>query len=386
MKSATNPVAKFLWNVAGFQSDIIKETKVDGFHASIIGVLLIIVGAYAALAWTFFFQTVSTSWWPAVLGGVFMGFFIVSFDRALIASMASGKISAFSVIFRLVLATLLGVFLAQPMILKFYEKDINREAQILIDLKNQERKVVLEGTYAQNLDELKAQQNTLQSQIDAKEEVVRSAEQDLRAEMDGSGGTGKRGYAQISKQKERLLNVNRTEYTDLLSVNSAQIDKIQTRIDSVQANLAADFDDFKANNKASGTLIKVEALQSLLNKDETGTLKSRYYLLVLILALIELSALIAKLLFSMDSYKAKVKYLAQQDLAELEDAQSRLKRQQEIINQEVEVLDSESSRAFFAKAKATNDRLVDEMLLDWQKEPTSTFKQILLRFRRQFMS
>ena len=154
MRQENNKLNGYLWNLSGFKKEIIRESKVDGYHATVIGVLLLVVGVYAMFAWTFFFQTVSDNAFVPIVAGIFMGFYIISFDRALIASMSSGKINIFSVIFRLVLATLLGVFLAQPMILKFYENDVKRESQIIVDIKNQDSKKELEAIYATDLSTL----------------------------------------------------------------------------------------------------------------------------------------------------------------------------------------------------------------------------------------
>src|SRR5688572_11446752 len=118
----------FLWNIAGFKRNIIATCKIDKYHASVIGALLLMVGIYATIAWSFFFQTLHANPVLTILAGVFMGAFIVSFDRALIASMASGKTNIFSLGFRLLLAILLGIFLSQPIILKLYEPEIKRES------------------------------------------------------------------------------------------------------------------------------------------------------------------------------------------------------------------------------------------------------------------
>jgi len=148
MKKKDNALNEFLWSLTGFKKDIISNRKVDSHYALIIGTLLLIVGIYASFAWTFFFQTVSSTPLIPAAAGLFMGFYIISFDRALIASMSTGNSNIFSIGFRLILAVLLGVFLAQPMILKFYQNDIKREAQILVDKKNQERKKIFENIYA----------------------------------------------------------------------------------------------------------------------------------------------------------------------------------------------------------------------------------------------
>ena len=99
MVEKESKVREILWNLAGFKKDIIKTCKVDSYHAGIIGTLLFIVGIYSALAWTFFFQTVTANPFMPVVAGLFMGFYIVSFDRALIASMSVSYLFLISICF-----------------------------------------------------------------------------------------------------------------------------------------------------------------------------------------------------------------------------------------------------------------------------------------------
>src|SRR5687767_8511450 len=188
----------FLWNLAGFKRSIIAKCKVDKYHASVIGALLLMVGLYATIAWSFFFQTLGGSPLLTIGAGLFMGAFIVAFDRALIASMASGKANVFSLGFRLVLAILLGVFLSQPIILKLYEPEIKREAAILMDKKIVERKTELTAVYQNELTSLETQKADLQNQMDTKRATITQSEKDFKREMDGTGGTKKYGYSTVS--------------------------------------------------------------------------------------------------------------------------------------------------------------------------------------------
>jgi len=131
-------IKRILWAITAHQREIITETKVDNYRAMIVGAILLMVGFYAMLAWTFFFSLVMQNIVMAFMGGLFAGFFILLFDRALIYSISYGKKNIGALLFRF---ALLGVFLSQPIILKLYEPDIKREAGILIDKKNQERKI-----------------------------------------------------------------------------------------------------------------------------------------------------------------------------------------------------------------------------------------------------
>ena len=142
-----------------------------------------------------------------------------------------------------------------------------------------------------------------------KRQLLNHAETDFKTEMDGSGGTKRWGYNIVSQQKEKIFKQHLEEYQKTADTLQPKIATIQEKINEINTKIAKEFEDFKQSNTAFGTLIQVEALQSLLTKDKTGSLRMRYYLLVFILALIELSALIAKMLYGTRSYKSKANFI-----------------------------------------------------------------------------
>lgn len=385
MDSKNNPIASFLWNLSGFKKDIISTSRVDSYHATIIGTLLCMVGLYASLAWTFFFQTMTTQIWMPVIAGVFMGMFILCFDRALIASLSAGNTNIYSIGFRLLLSALLGIFLAQPMILKFYEHDITREAQILVDKKNQERKKELESIYTFEMNQLSQQKKEYEQQLKNKADLMIQAQTDFTNEMDGSGGTGRWGYHTVSREKEKILTKHREEYESLRDTIFPKITDIQKKIDAVHDKIAADFESYRENNTAFGTLIQAEALESLLTKDKTGTLRTRYYLLAVILALIELSALIAKMLFQTKSYRSKVNQITETEVKKAEhDKEITLAKLDEYKKQ---ALDHELAilHKFFNETKDVNQKKLDEMVSDWKSDGNTTYKDVWELYKKKFM-
>jgi hypothetical protein len=161
-----NKIRDYLWSISGHQKEIMLQTKIDGFRAVIIGSMLVMVGIYATLAWTFFFSTVTHNVFLSLMCGFFAGTFIVFFDRAIISTLSSGKRNLWALGFRFLLAILLGAFLAQPIILKVYERDIKREAVLLIDLKRQERKAELDKLYASEVSSLLKRRDELKALVD----------------------------------------------------------------------------------------------------------------------------------------------------------------------------------------------------------------------------
>lgn len=386
MKSKKNNfISHFLWSIAGFNKSLIEDSKVDRFHAKIIGVLLLIVGVYATLAWSFFFQTVSDNFLISLIGGLFMGYFILSFDRALIASLSSGKTKLFSLIFRLILAFLLGIFLSQPMILKFYQHEIKKEASIIFIEKIKEQKIKLDELYNADIENLMNRKSNLQHQLTEKEKLFLNAEKDFKQEMDGTGGTKKRGYSTISKQKEKIYTQHKSDLNLLKNKNILELDSIQKQLNTINNKVFNETEKFKVTNTSFGTLIQVEALHSLLNKDKTGSLKSRYYLLSLILILIELSALIAKLLFSTNSYKGKVRLQEELELIQIAN-----KKEITIANFENEkeliiMNNKESLTEFFKETKAVKNKKILTNLSDWEKDGKTSFTDFWNRFKTWFI-
>jgi hypothetical protein len=373
----------FLWNLAGFKKSIISKCGIDNFHAKIIGVLLLIVGIYATLAWTFFFQTFTQNLFIAVLAGLFMGGFIVSFDRALISSLSSGKTNFFSLGFRFVLAILLGIFLAQPMILRFYQPEISREVEILADKKVQERKTELESLYQTDLENIQSQKTALQSEIDNTQQLFVGAEKDFKTEMDGSAGTKKYGYSTVAKQKEKIFESYKNELAVQRLSNGPKIDKLQADIDAINLKVSTEIELYQSENNIFGTLIQAEALESLLSKDSSGALKFRFYLLSLILILIELSALIAKMLFKMEGYKNRV------SLIQTEEKQS-FENEKELILAKLEELkglrlenETNLQKKYFEGSKEVSVEKLESLLKAWQSDDGASAKEYWAKFKNK---
>jgi hypothetical protein len=374
----------FLWNIAGFKRSIIAKTKVDKYHAAVIGALLLMVGLYATIAWTFFFQTLGANPILTLCAGLFMGAFIIAFDRALIASMASGKTNIFSLGFRLVLAILLGIFLSQPIILRLYAPEIKRESQILLDKKIAERKVELTAVYQNELTSLETQKAELQGQLDNKRNLITQAEKDFKKEMDGTGGTKHYGYSTVSKQKERILQGHVADYEQITATNQPQILKLQADINQLNNKIYTEVEQYRAENTELGTLIQAEALQSLLKKDHSGALTTRYYLLSFILTLIELSALIAKIFLKTPAYRSKVELMHETAALDLETERELLLAKNKRYREKALENELNLTEQFFNKTQPVNEEKMESLLEEWRNSKEISYKSYWTRFKKIF--
>ena len=385
MNKEKNQLQEFLWNISGHKKEIIEKCETDKYAASIIGALLVIVGLYATLAWTFFIGTVSdASLFLIIPFGIFAGLFIVLFDRAIISSMASGKTNLFALAFRFVLAIILGVFLSQPVILKLYESDINKEAKIVFGQKVQEQQSVLQGQYSEEINALTDEKEALLLALAQKANIVNQSKEAFKEEMDGSGGTGIYGYSTVSKKKEKIYQIDSKEYDDLKQSHTGKIASIDNRLSDIQNEINTATAEYRDNNAGFGFLIQVEALESLFIKDKTGTLKDRYLLLSLILILVELSALIAKLMLKTKSYRERVTYINEQELAETTLAKEVALQKINTVKASSIELENEMMAQFFTASKDVTKEKLAAMVEEWRAKNETGLQHYWKKFKQEY--
>ncbi|MDB5231370.1 MAG: hypothetical protein JWN76_2175 [Chitinophagaceae bacterium] len=295
---------KFLWWLATAEEQIIKDCEVDRNRYAIVGWTVAGTWLFATLAWTYFFSTVVTSFIYAVPLGIFMGWIILNIDRALIKGINSrNKLKFLPLAFRGVLALTIGTFMAQPALLYLFDKEIH--AQISVDnaqrIKLKQQKT--DSLYAIQLSELQQQRNTIILSEHTKYQEVADARNSFIAETDGTGGTGKIGLKDIAKAKQAQYQKLDNEYAQLTSANKPALSKIDSAIASINQEKASESASFRTLLN-DGFLTRTEALQNLIK--DNAALQFRYYLLVVILMLIELMPVIAKSLLPDGSYSERV--------------------------------------------------------------------------------
>lgn len=131
--------AEFLWWLSTAEKELLADAVVDRNRHKIIGMTVLATWAFATLAWTYFFSTVTTSGWLAVPLGFFMGFIILTIDRALIKGINKfSKNKLLPLLFRSLLAVTIGTFMAQPALLYMF----NKEIMLQTSLDNEKKKLL----------------------------------------------------------------------------------------------------------------------------------------------------------------------------------------------------------------------------------------------------
>lgn len=376
--------AEFLWWLSTAEKELLADAVVDRNRHKIIGMTVLATWAFATLAWTYFFSTVTTSGWLAVPLGFFMGFIILTIDRALIKGINKfSKNKLLPLLFRSLLAVTIGTFMAQPALLYMF----NKEIMLQTSLDNEKKKLLksqeLNDLYKNKKTTLLSEKESLQKELQTKYADVAKARQNFLSETDGSGGTGKVGIKDIAIAKRNEYQKLDGEYRQLTSIEQPKIAAIETELKTMDDTIKKEEADFITylNN---GFLTQIEALNNLIKTNPA--LQFRYYLLVIILLLIELMPVIAKTILPSGTYDERA---MQREAMEKEMVSSNIikeKELKELYNSLAHQNDKEAITAFFDLTKEDRTQKIKSFSQQWKEEKNQTFNGLWETMKKEVLT
>lgn len=377
-------ITEFLWWLSTAEKEILIDSVVDRNRYRIIGMTVLATWAFATFAWTYFFSTIVDSLLMAVALGFFMGFIILTIDRALIKGITKFNKKRFTpLLFRGLLALTIGTFMAQPAVLYMFDKEIKLQTSLDNEKKKMLKQQELQLLYKNKKDELTKEQQTIQKELASKYDDVAKARQSFLAETDGSGGTGKVGIKDIAIAKRNEYQKLDGEYQALLKDKQEKLDSAAAGLKDIDNKIKtaeAEFTQYLNN----GFLTRVEALNNLLKNNDA--LQFRYYLIVFILMLIELMPVIAKTMLPSGSYDEKV--MLREEM-EIEIAHSNIRKEKnlkEIYNQMAHEYDGEAISAFFALTKEDRTEKIRTFSRKWKEENHQTFDGFWEKMKKEILT
>ncbi len=376
--------SEFLWWLSTAEKEILIDSVVDRNRYRIIGMTVLGTWAFATFTWTYFFSTIVDSLLIAIALGLFMGFIILTIDRALIKGITKFNKKKFTpLLFRALLAITIGTFMAQPAVLYMFDKEIKMQTS----LDNEKRKMVkrheLDSLFSNRKNELLSQQEKIKTALAGKYADVGKARENFLAETDGSGGTGKIGIKDIALAKRNEYQKLDGEYQALLKAEQVKLDAAEKELTEMEGKIKAEETAFTQylNN---GFLTRVEALSNLLKNN--SALQYRYYLIVFLLMLIELMPVIAKTLLPSGSYDEKV--MLREEM-EIEIAHSNIRKEQqlkEMYNQMAHEYDGEAITAFFRLTKDDRNEKMKAFSKKWKEENHQTFDGLWEKMKKEILT
>lgn len=357
---------RFLWWLSTAEVDLIKTCVIDRNRYAIVGMTVLGTWLFATLAWTYFFYTVTNSWIPAMPLGLFMGGIILTIDRALIKGISrNNKRKVLPLIFRIVMALTIGLFMAQPALLYLFDKEIKVQVSIDNEKRKREKRASQDTVYAAAKKELLAQKNQLEAQLDTRYREVSIARDRFIAETDGTGGSGKIGLKDIAQAKQREYVQLDADYRNLTNQIRPQLLSIDSSLSAIENNIKTEQTNFEAllNN---GFITRIEALNNLVSDNTAVAI--RYYLLVAILMLIELMPVIAKTLLPNGSYDEKVRLREELETTLTQNNHKRELALKEQFNQTAFEQDGLFIQQFFEASASERKEKMKEQISVWKKE------------------
>lgn len=374
---------QFLWWLATAEKELIKDCSVDRNRYAITGAAVLGTWVFATLAWSYFFSTVVNSTIAAILLGIFMGLIILGIDRALIKGItAANKRKALPIIFRMLLALTIGTFMAQPALLYLFNKEIH----VQISLDNEHRKIAkqheLDSLYAPGINGLLQEKQSIQQQLNAKYNEVAASRDAFIAETDGTGGSGKIGLKDIARAKQNeYLKIN-DAYNNLNAETQPKLNNIDSALNAVNQARQKEMQAFTVLMN-DGFLTQIEALHNLI-KNNTAA-QFRYYLLIIILVLIELMPVIAKSLLPDGSYDEKVKL---REIMEKEIIKENIQQEGKLkmlYNNIASGQEQELMQAFFDAAHGERRQKMHNMLQRWKENDGGSFNKLWSNFKKDIL-
>lgn len=374
---------RFLWWLATAETELIYDCVVDRNRYRIVGFSVLATWLFATLAWTYFFTTATDSIWISLFMGTFMGFVILTIDRTLIKGInKANKNKLAPLLFRGLLAITIGIFMAQPAILYLFDKEV----QLQTSLDNEGRKLQkhqeLERFYAGEKAALTSQKNQLEQQLNIKYGEVNEARTNYLAETDGSGGSGKIGISVIALAKKKEFEKLENDYVSLQKTIQPQIDSLQKQLGGIEEAIRSQQSQFDLllNN---GFLTRIQALHNMVKGN--NALAYRYYLVIIILMLIELMPVIAKTLLPAGTYDDRLQL---QETMEKEISRLNINSEQELkehFNKVALEADKTAIDEFFNTSRLHRGEKMSGYASSWGNDNTQSFNGLWNKMKREIL-
>ena len=374
----------FLWWLSAAEKELLADSVIDRNRYRIVGMTVLATWIFASLAWTYFFYTFLQSVIYALPAGFFMGFIILTIDRALIKGITSfNKQKTGPLLFRGLMAITIGMFMAQPAVLFMFNKEIQLQALLDNDKKKQQKQQELDSFYKERNDNLLKTETRLNQEMAVKYNAVADARKNYLSESDGSGGTGRIGLKDIAIAKRNEYLKLDEEYKSLSQTNQPKLLEIKTALDDISKRKQEALDSFEKQFN-NGFLTQIEALTNLVKNNDA--LRFRYYLVVFILVLIELMPVLAKAMLPAGSYAEKARL---REEMEIEIANSNKQKEQELkelYNRLAYENDADAIRTFFLTTKNDRNEKMKAFSKNWKDESEQTFDGLWEKMKREILS
>ncbi len=405
-------VTEHLLTVAGANREVLREAPKERGKQVAMGAVLVATAALAAVSASYALHLALHLWVPvAILGGLVWGLVILNLDRWLVVSsprLASKTGTLAMALPRVLLAVLIGAVVSTPLTLAVFSAEIETEVQVMAaEAEDEFTRQLTEDSRYSELPELRAQIAALEAgladgvtpadvaadpatvaarqRLDEATALFNDAQDAYNREIDGTGGTGQRGFGPATTARANDLEERRAERDAAASDLAAVEEEVRQRLEQAQVQQQATLDalrdqvdqtteqrseDIAAHEAAvddsDGILARLTAMERI--QDDNPTLATAHWLLFAFLTALECLPILFKTMLALGPPSLYERLLALGDQL----VEERVKLRMQTEYEEAEVLarsalaaaEARAARTLEAESRATG------MVLDAQLEVT----------------
>ncbi len=302
-----NGLHNFLLYCAGTNFSILKKSPSDISKYVGIGGVVFFTGVLAALSSGYAFYTIFDSKLFATVFGLIWGLMIFNLDRYIVSSMrkTGGFWRQFFIALpRIILAGVLGIVISKPLELKIFEKEIDKQLNVIINRNKTKLQKEIKSRYDEQSIFYRTERDSILSEEKRLKEDLSAASLDLEKEIVGTTTettTGKKGFGSNAKRKTEIKVQKQMAYDNFLKDN-------KSKLDSFAVLLKAENNQFEQElkstdpleDKYNGFAARMQALSEL--GSEFKILGWASLFITLLFILIEVSPVLVKLIMPKGPY------------------------------------------------------------------------------------
>lgn len=296
-----NWIEKFLLICSGSHIGLLEKSPTEiNKHVGIGGVILF-TAVLASLSSGYALYSVFDTIWAAVGFGLLWGLMIFNLDRFIVASMRkSGNLfqQFFAATPRIVLAALLGIVIAKPLELRIFQKEIDKQLNVIINRNKTALQDSVNIRYTQLSGSFTQERNVIYSRINSLRDEYNLASAELEKEVVGTQSettTGKVGYGPNAKRKEELKSAKKEELDAYMAQMQPRLVQLDKEIDGLSWNKQKELDAAQPTEEGyTGFAARMQALDELTKTNKILGIASLFIMGVFIA--LEMAPVLVKLI------------------------------------------------------------------------------------------
>ena len=398
---AASGFARFLWWCGGAVDGALQLFPTEWAKHEGIGGAVLTTGVFAFFSGFYaVYTTLANGPYGVALSigvGLLWGLAIFNLDRYIVSSLRKPAASELRwrqrlartwlpVLPRVGLAIVIGVSLSKPLELRLFQSAIASQAELNRDKLMIEKKAsLLQGS---RLNEIQAESNQLEAELNAAEERARFLEDEFRKESDGTGGSLRYGYSEVARVKQAEAVAARQAATQLRTDTAERAKLLQAEADSTTSALDRRLEEFR-KSLSDDFLTRMAALSDLSANSPSIWWISAFVTFLLIG--IEITPVLVKVLSPLGPYDLKLDALNSVETNEMN-----LKRDtaMQIATHHYELVEKAERQAddqFFELRTSLAENGLERKASQWRAEreagsPSSTMERLVREIKNEIFT